>query len=414
MVVDKQLLAAAESYARHALTQDLDERYVYHTLAHTEQVVEASTQIGQAAHLTQEEIDLIRLAAWFHDLGYLNRYIGHEEESRLIAMRFLKAHGAEERLIHAVDELIDSTRMDQEPRNALEEVLKDADLYNLATPEALENSQKIRQEWAAFCDREFSDEDWDAFNYQFFKDHEYFTHHGREQLEPLKQENLRRLKKAIKKRRREAEETARSVLLVQLEQQETKVEELRKKIKKIRKQRPERGIETMFRTTYRTHISLSDLADNKANILLTVNGVVISIVLTKLVDAISIQQWKLSFVLPVVAFLLVSMVTLVFAILTTRPKINSGRFTREDILEKKTNLLFFGNFYRMSMDDYLWGINEMMKDADYLYGSMSKDIYFLGKVLAQKFFYLRMAYNIFMYGTGVCILIFLITYLFTY
>ena len=52
----------------------------------------------------------------------------------------------------------------------------------------------------------------------------------------------------------------------------------------------------------------------------------------------------------------------------------------------------------------------MMKDADYLYGSLTKDIYFLGKVLGKKYRYLRIAYSIFMYGFVVAILSFFVAY----
>jgi hypothetical protein len=102
------------------------------------------------------------------------------------------------------------------------------------------------------------------------------------------------------------------------------------------------------------------------------------------------------------------LVTIVFAILATRPSIASGKFTRDDIKEKKTNLLFFGNFHSMDLKDYEWGMREMMKDYEYLYGSMIKDIYFLGKVLARKYRFLRLAYTFFMFGFTVSIITFII------
>ena len=89
---------------------------------------------------------------------------------------------------------------------------------------------------------------------------------------------------------------------------------------------------------------------------------------------------------------------LVFAILSTRPKITKGEFTREDIAKKQTNLLFFGNFYNMKLEDFDWGMKEMIQDRDFLYSSMTRDIYFLGKVLAQKYRFLRICYSIFMFG----------------
>jgi hypothetical protein len=104
----------------------------------------------------------------------------------------------------------------------------------------------------------------------------------------------------------------------------------------------------------------------------------------------------------------------VFSILATRPHVSSGKFERQDIEQKKTNLLFFGNFYSMKLPDYEWGMREMMKNADYLYSSLMKDIYFNGTVLARKYKMLRWAYSIFMFGFVSSILAFLAAMLIYY
>lgn len=408
MDVPADILQATEAYARKILIEEMSPNYQYHSPEHTYQVVDMVEEIGKKSQLHTGEIQVLVLAAWLHDLGYLEVYDGHETVSMKMAASFLSEQQLSPELIDVVIQLIEATRLDQEPRNLLEKVIKDADLYNLSTPDALDNSEKIRWEWKFFTSREFSDEAWDEFNCNFFNTHEYYTDYGREILEPLKQEHIKRLKKRIKKRKRKEEEAARAILEFQIEEKDSEIDKLKRKLKKSRKQRPDRGIETMFRTTYRTHINLSDLADSKANILLSINAIIISIVFSNTVEkGVGFEDayvW-----VPSLMMLLVCMATIVFAILATRPKVSTGTFDRQDILTKKTNLLFFGNFYRMEMDDYLWGINQMMVDAEYLYGSMAKDIYFLGKVLAKKFRLLRYAYTIFMWGMGVSILVYAIS-----
>jgi nitrate reductase gamma subunit len=104
-------------------------------------------------------------------------------------------------------------------------------------------------------------------------------------------------------------------------------------------------------------------------------------------------------------------VTIVFAILSTRPNISSGRFNKEDIKQNKVNLLFFGNFYNMELDDYEWAIGELMKNEDNLYSTMIKDQYFLGKVLAKKYKLLRIAYNVFMFGIIISVLAFMLAFI---
>jgi hypothetical protein len=113
-------------------------------------------------------------------------------------------------------------------------------------------------------------------------------------------------------------------------------------------------------------------------------------------------------IIPTIVLSAVSLATLVYAILATRPSVSSGTFTIEDIKNKQTNLLFFGNFHNMKLEDFTWGMNEMMNDGDYLYGSMIKDFYSLGQVLGRKYKLLRICYNIFMYGMVVSIVLFII------
>ena len=171
---------------------------------------------------------------------------------------------------------------------------------------------------------------------------------------------------------------------------------------------PGRGVESMFLLTARNQINLSSIADNKSNILISVNTIIISIVLTVLVSRFAEYP---NIILPSLVFLTFSLITIIFAILSTRPNISSGTFTKDDIKEKKVNLLFFGNFYNMGLDDYDWALGEMMKDDDYLYSTMIKDQYFLGKVLAKKYKLLRKAYDFFMVGIILSVIAYVLAFM---
>jgi len=399
---ENQLLKSVEAYVSQMLETQLPPQMEYHTLEHTRQVVFAVREIAVNTGIGMEDMDTLVLAAWFHDLGYVRIYEGHEVESQQMAGEFLETLEVEPRRIEQIKTLIAATSLEVEPTNLLEQVIKDADLYNLATPQAYKNSQKLRREWAHFRNMQLSDEEWEEKNLQFFKQHQYYTHYAQTVLSPRKERNIKRIKKKIKKSR-QAKLTAEQNLQLKLFKSQKEIEKLEKKLQKTKELRPDRGIETMFRTTYRVHISLSSIADNKANILLSINAIIISVITTSIFS--QFEDYP-SMLIPALLIMAVCLSTIVFAILSTRPKVNSGIFTREDILEKRTNLLFFGNFHAMPLNDYLWGIGEMMKDKEYLYGSMAKDIYFLGKVLAKKFQLLRIAYNIFMYGMIISVLAF--------
>ncbi len=101
---------------------------------------------------------------------------------------------------------------------------------------------------------------------------------------------------------------------------------------------------------------------------------------------------------------------MIFSVLATRPKVTSGNFTREDIKNRKVNLLFFGNFHKIPLEDFKDGMKDMMNDRDYLYESLMKDLYYLGIVLDKKYKLLRYAYNIFMFGIILSVIAFIVAF----
>ena len=116
---------------------------------------------------------------------------------------------------------------------------------------------------------------------------------------------------------------------------------------------------------------------------------------------------------PGIALLAVNIVTIVIAILSVIPKTTHGKLTRQQVDEKQGNLIFFGNFHAMSLEDFEWGIDQVMGDRDYLYKSLTRDLFFLGKVLNKKYRYLRIAYYIFIIGLVISISLFVLSLGFT-
>ncbi len=182
--------------------------------------------------------------------------------------------------------------------------------------------------------------------------------------------------------------------------------------KKSKVELPERGIETMFRVALRNHITLSDIADTKANILLSVNAIIISLILSNLLSKLD-NPSNNYLIWPTVIFALFTVVSIVLSVLATRPNVTSGKFTKEDVANKKVNLLFFGNFHKMKLDEFEWAMQEMMQDRDYLYGSLTKDLYFLGLVLNRKYSLLRTTYTVFMLGIIISVIAFAIAFQFS-
>lgn len=391
-MVESEFVRKARQHAEELLGNRLPRQFVYHNLEHTSDVARAAKIIGEVSRLTDDQLDTVLIAAWLHDIGYVDGWNEHEQQSVATASKLLQEWGASAKKIDDVSRTILATRMPQSPQDIMGEVLCDADLHHLATDKLKQCSENLRKEMGTVKDVQFkSEEDWLEYNLSFLKKHEYFTEYGKTVLQPLKKKNAKKLKKELKG----SKEAFHDV--------EKELEKIKKKLEKGT--RPDRGIETMFRTTSENHVTLSGMADTKANIMISINTIILSIVVSVLLR--KLEEFP-HLLVPTLMLVITCLVTIVLAILATRPNIAKGKFTREDILNKKTNLLFFGNFHSMQLQDYEWGMKEMMKDYDYLYGSMIKDIYFLGKVLARKYKFLRLSYTVFMFGFVTSIITFII------
>ncbi|ELR69964.1 Metal-dependent phosphohydrolase [Fulvivirga imtechensis AK7] len=398
MFKETELVSRSKQYVEGVL-KNLPDEYCYHNLQHTREVAAAAEEIGTQSKLSQEQLELVVLAAWFHDIGYKCGFDNHEEESIRLMRETLTEWKVPSEKIDNIEKIVLSTKMPQSPDDELSKVMCDADLYHLSSNDFSVRSEALRQELVTLCNKDISSKDWVKNNIEFLNHHRYFTGYGKQVLEPKKRENLEKLKKKENK-----QIDARYV-----QKLEEQVAKLKKKIEKDKVMKPDRGIETMFRITSKNHLTLSGMADNKANIMISINSIILSVLVSVLFR--KFEDYP-NLIIPGMLLVIVCLTTIVFAVLATRPNISSGTFTREDILERKTNLLFFGNFHNMELDNYMWGMKEMMKDADFLYGSMIKDIYFLGIVLGKKYRMLRKSYNVFMYGFIVSILAFVIAMVF--
>jgi hypothetical protein len=296
----------------------------------------------------------------------------------------------------------------QTAANRLEEIVCDADLFHLGTDDFSEYNKLMRKEVEAKKGISIDKNEWRKSTIRLFESHHYYTDYCQVLLNDKKKENLDKLraKLATKEKKSDQDPPSASTGKEDKKLANTSVPSETgssapqgtapaQKKKEDKKNRPERGIETMFRITSGNNQRLSDMADNKAHIMITVNSIILSAIISLLLrklEEYNFLRW------PTYLILTVSVLTIIFSILATRPSLPQGRFTQADIDEKKVNLLFFGNFYRMNLDDYTSGMLQVMNDRDFLYGTLIKDVYSQGVVLGRKFRLLRISYNIFMYG----------------
>jgi hypothetical protein len=154
-----------------------------------------------------------------------------------------------------------------------------------------------------------------------------------------------------------------------------------------------RGIETLFRSAYRVQMDLTGLADNKANMMISINGIIISIIIAAVAPKLDANPWLL---IPSTIFLVGTLISIIYAILAARPRVHSIPITLKDLEHSSGNILFFGDFANLSQDDFTTGMLDLLEDRDVVYETMIRNLYGLGSVLKKKFALLKVAYTIFM------------------
>lgn len=396
-----QLIDEAGRYVSQYMHGHKEKNLLYHNLDHTKSVVANATQIANHYQLNDIDFTTVVVAAWFHDTGYFTGMAsGHEARGADLAADFLKDKELETNITDGVRSCILATIMPQQPKNLLEQIVCDADLFHFGTDSFNDKNKLLHKEIEAIYNKAISKDDWRRGTIKLMEEHQYHTDYCRMLLNDKKQENIEALKaKLAESEHKNAGEKAA----------EPGKEGKEAKDKKDNTKTPSRGIETMFRITSGNNQRLSDMADNKAHILITVNSIIlsaiISLVLRKLDDSNFLTY-------PTFLLLGVSVITIVVAILATRPSIPHGTFTQQDIDDKKVNLLFFGNFYRMNLDEYAAGMRRVMSDSEFLYGTLIKDVYSQGVVLGRKYRLLRLSYNIFMFGLIISVLGYVVVFIF--
>jgi predicted metal-dependent HD superfamily phosphohydrolase len=381
-----KLYKKIEEHVTGLFEQMRDPVLIFHTFEHTQNVVKRTKEIAGHYNVTEDEMLILFAAAWFHDTGHLFTDPSKHEEMSAEIMRKFMVGKVDEKIIDQIEACILSTKFPRIPKNLLQQIICDADTYHFGTKDFKNTNKQAFKEHSLRT----GETDRSKFNegtIGMLGTHQFYTNYAKQLLNERKTKNMKKLQK--KNGRPEEETSAEVGTLAGLEKDKSGL--------------MSKGIQTMLRLTSENHLKLSDMADHKANILISVNAIIISVILGVLLRKLDEEPYL---TIPTIIFLLVSVTTIVISILATRPKISGGTFTPEDIVQKKTNLLFFGNFHKATYEQYDAAMRAMMLDTDYLYGSLIKDIYYLAIVLGRKYRLIRLAYNIFMIGIIVSVLAF--------
>lgn len=195
--MNNNLLEKAEEYVLSILYEKSAQEHVYHDVSHTQEVILSSKTIGQAEKLSDSDLEIVQLAACFHDLGYVDISDGHEEKSAEYAAEFLKNENYPPDKINKVCNCILATKVPQKPKNILEEVICDADLSHLGKKNFVNRNDLFRIEFEFHFGRSLSEQEWLEKSIEFISSHRFFTKYAQQVLEPLKLKHLEEMKRIL-------------------------------------------------------------------------------------------------------------------------------------------------------------------------------------------------------------------------
>lgn len=366
--------------------QALGQKLVFHNLKSTIQLVNYCSEIGAGEQVKDESLIL---AAWFCFTGYLKNYSSPLTESINHMVAFGKTKQIDSNILASAKTIVGTYYKKEGKGTKVETVFKDAIKVLLYGPDF-----KISQNLLQYEIELNGGGSLDRLGLQNqlltgLLNAQLNTPYAIEQYGQVLGQNILSTRKQVKKL-----------------DPDSASQPIKEAFSQIEEGVPNRGIQSYFRSIYRVHINLSAIADNKANIMISVNAILIS-VLISLLSYKNISETNPAIMLPVLLFIVSGLASLIFAVLSARPKVTYPNKGISDRNLLKLNTIFFGSFVTMKLDEYEDVMDEVFQDGSLIYGNMIRDMYFLGQVLDKKYQYLIISYNIFMIGFALTVLSFL-------
>ena len=379
------ILQKAQQHVLDLSNRINDNRLLYHNYQRTCQIVAHVQKVATAIEVDSETKEIAALAAWLHATGYQKDYDRAISLSAEIAEAFLSAANYPAKKIRSVINCINASKENNRPDSKAAELFLDGLHGFNATNNFFHHRPLLRLEWELIQGRQLPALEWNQIQLQELLRTSFYTPYGKNQFAPMVAQNI-----LMQKSRVEKNQHNKLQLLGEEDGQIRKFQGLEKKL-------PGSATQTYFRTNYRNHINLSAIADNKANIMISVNAILISVIISVL-SYQNIPETQPMVLLPVVLFLVTALTSLIFAVLSIRPKVTAHNDGKVNLMEARKNIVFFGNFINLSLEQFEEAMDAVLRDGELLYGNMTRDLYFLGKVLDKKYRFLTMSYNIFMVG----------------
>jgi hypothetical protein len=408
----QELLKKVEEQVMVFYRDHSDAALFYHNKSRTKETLEIVKRIADHYRLDDRSFFIVCAAALFLYPGFhQTREKKRESKSAELAETFLRLNNVDNETIAEIKKCILATGSSQNPETQLEKILCDANTYYFGTRSFSDKIKVLRKEEEALTGAKIGGNTWRTSMINMLETHRYHTDLCQLLLSETKAANLTALQNRQEEKANKAKAAAEQAALVKeapvaditgQEQNDTAP-------KIVQKTKAARGVDTLFRISSTNNIRMSIMADRKAHIMISVNSIIISVTLGLVIKNLSDNRHLL---IPAILILAVSVTSIIYAILATRPKAQMGKFTRDQLERKSANLFFFGSFFNMGYVEYEEGVRAMMSDREFLYNSLTKDLYWQGKVLGRKYQFLNICYTVFMYGIIVSVLAFTIAAVF--
>lgn len=196
--IDNNIVSLSGEFVKILYQKNLPEWAVYHNLKHTVQTVETSMEIASYYKLKNNETEMLSLAAWFHDTGYIYGPDGHEEKSVEIASEFLSQNNYPSGSIKTITDCIMRTKISSKPENLLQCIIRDADLVSLGTQDYFRMNELLKKEFELRQKKSIDKFEWLKRSEQFLSSQNYYTEYARLKLNLQLNLNLKELRRSLK------------------------------------------------------------------------------------------------------------------------------------------------------------------------------------------------------------------------